>query len=312
MDGLRPMPKFQGGAGLVDGTLAALLNQERGLTLKGASFSPGITASSAVATSTLNDASSATLRIDARLPGPHGNKVRVKTTRRSGLEAGLFDLDAWFPDLANVVGVTTVDAATDEVRISGTAYAKGAGPFLIEASTVPGGATSTTLYWLGAGVSGIAQSYRLFAAQSAAISGLTGTSVNVSSSGVAVSLRPCLAEGFRQVSMFDAHARYVEKVVNEGRDGGPASEYIRVTDLDSTLADDRPTDQGPLVLGGTTGGEFAVTGLKRRDHIVGSINLTTGVCLGSDMLQAVDKDLAVVRATGFATSDKLVLLVKPY
>ena len=312
-DGLRALPVLKGGAGTVDGTLAAVLNQLQGLALKSASFSPGITANSTVGTVAVSDATSTTLRIDARLPGSHGAKIRFTVTR-SAADANLFDLDVFFPDMnATAATITAASAAGyEEVRVAGTKYKKGAGPFMLEntGGGLPGGLSAGSPYWLGVGASNVAASYRVHLTKADAVAGTSY--VLLSSDGTGTNkLRPMIYEHFRG-SMIDTRPDFIEDLVNVGFAGQPASELIRVTDLDSLVADTRPVSNAtPIALSGVLGGECALTGVKRRDHIVGVINLTTGVALGSSDVIAVDTDTVVVKLTGFATNDKLVFAVAP-
>jgi hypothetical protein len=118
-----------------------------------------------------------------------------------------------------------------------------------------------------------------------------------------------LVETFKAVSMLDTHARYVETVVNSGLRSEPASEWIRVTDLDSATGDDRPSDAGPTQLA-SGANEATLTGLVRGDNIAAIYNVTdTAAIAASDF--AVANTNKVVSTAGVAGSKDLLLLVLP-
>ena len=316
LEGLKTLPKFGGGAGLVDGVMAAALNQLQGLKLLGTtSVSPSVTASSTKATLTVSDASSPTLDINARLPGNTANSVNVATTR-STANADLFDLEAWFPDsdatpLAVDSFAATPNTITFAAAVSPT-YGTGAGPFFVEGGAVGGVTMSSKPYWLvlPAGSPAASLVYQLAVKLSDAMSS-TPAVVDLTGSTAACSLRASKYEAFKGVTMKTNDRRYAVDVVNNGRDGNRASEVIRLATRTSTAADPRPTDTAitPLASGATS--VMTVTGAKRGDAIVGMVNLTTGAITAPGDLVATAKDKVCVLAGNIALGDKIVLLVLP-
>ncbi len=120
-----------------------------------------------------------------------------------------------------------------------------------------------------------------------------------------------IVERFLGVSMLNTHARYVVNVVNTGLFGDPASEYIRVADLASVNAEDRPVNGGPTVLASGAGeAATSAAGVVRGDAILGIWNHTGGTLIDPVDFNAVGTDL-VVSTAGVAATQTLLLLVAP-
>lgn len=113
-----------------------------------------------------------------------------------------------------------------------------------------------------------------------------------------------LLESWKNLSMVDTHARYCETIINAG------SDRIRVTDLDSVTADQRPANKTIGQANLTTGaGEYAVTGVSRGDSIVAAYNVTDAALVPLAEIEISDTDKCVTAVGGTSTAAKKLLLV---
>lgn len=301
---LRRVPPL--GQGLVDAQTRPVLTQLQSLKLLPQQMTAAVTASSSRASRVLNDAQSPTVSVVARLAGSHGARTVVHTTRRTA-DPTLFDLEVWFPDdAATAVGASSVDTAADTITFaSAPGWTTGAGPVFLYGTT-PGGTSTSSAYFM---IRSTSVTFRLATTRANA---RNATSVDLTSAGGTFSARLGKAELFSGLAMRPTtHPRYAPDVVNKGRDGQPASEYVRLTAVTSNTPDNRPADGAPGALSGGGTGEVTFTGIRRRDHVLAVLNLTTGSVWQPSAAVAVDHDRLTLLSGNAASGDRLLAFVLP-
>jgi hypothetical protein len=289
-----------------------VVDQLRGIKLLSYTAAGTITAG-VKATVTISDGTGNTLRVDARLAGEHGNAIYVETIRNTAGfgESPHFDLNIYVKDqLATAVAITSIANATDTFTKNAHGLRTGDGPYLLSNSGggLPTGVTATTPYFI------IATGVNTFKLALTRANAIAGTVVDITTDGTGTqSYTKMIAERFQRLSMVNGHKRWVERVVNTGGEGYRASEYVRVDDLDTTNAEQRPVNQNATAM--TTGaGEVTVTGVRRGDHVAGVVNLSAPGT-PSPNFDVTDKDKVVLTSGTFTTANTnvvgLLILPKP-
>ncbi len=228
--------------------------------------------------------------VDGTLKVRSDHKGSTATLAGSGTAAATLGIDSSDTGAGNVRDVSAVTAAELKALVdalhAGTAVVSGAdddGYFYVERS-VAGSAksvmiedTSTLDTKLGFtadhAYAGTDDSQPDTLEVEAANEGVWGDSLSVTVTdggetgtftlAVAYALQTSLAEVFPNLSMDPDHARYAPNVVNAAAGG---SRLVRITDLEATVADNRP-EAGTDSL---TGGDDGLTALSVADYIGGS------------------------------------------
>jgi hypothetical protein len=314
-----PSNLLDGLAGADQRRLANALKQVRGLkALTLASGGSGITAGVKGTSGSISDGTNNTLRIDARLPGEHGNKIRYATKRRSidkppGAADGyefVFDLTIIYPhpdakatDYTKDFATAAVDATANTVALP--KHGLDTGRVMQVSNTgggLPGGLSAQVPYW----VIRVDQDTIKLATSEA--NAFAGTAIDITTQGTGThTIKDVTVEKFTG-SMIDTHPLYIETVVNGN------SDLVTATDLDSATAGEtttgatRPSDTAVTAF--TAGlNEAALTGVFRGDNFPLVLNLTDAALI-TDGVWATQKDKVAFQTTVNANKT-LLLLVFP-